>query len=148
MFLAQLVLVVFLSMRVMKMSAVMATIVFLFYAALNGFTLTGVLLYYDLGDCDDCFPGHAPGLFGVMSLVGIFTKADLTKLGTYLFIGLIGLLIALVVNIFLRSSAFDLAISILGVLIFTGLTAYDVQKISRMAANPQVEGRARNSCAN
>ena len=139
-FLAQLVLVVFLSMRVMKMSAAMATLVFLFYAALNGFTLTGVLLYYDLGTVTTAFLATA-GLFGVMSLVGIFTKDDLTKLGTYLFIGLIGLLIALVINIFLRSSAFDLAISILGVLIFTGLTAYDVQKISRMAADPQIAGQ-------
>lgn len=139
-FIVQLALVLMLSVRLMKLSPAAAALLFLGYAALNGFTLTGVLLYYDLGTVTAAFVATA-GLFGVMSLVGLFTKADLTKLRTYLFIGLIGLLIALVVNMFLRSTAFDLLISVAGVLIFTGLTAYDTQKIARMAADPQIDAQ-------
>ena len=73
-----------------------------------------------------------------MSIVGLTTSVDLTKMGTYLFIGLIGLLFAMLLNIFLRSSTFDLVISLVGVVLFTALTAYDTQKIAQMASNPEM----------
>jgi len=75
-----------------------------------------------------------------MSVVGAFTKMDLTKLRTYLFIGLVGLLIAMLINIFVDSDSFDFLISIVGVLIFTGLTAADTQKIVRMSSDPSLDG--------
>ena len=75
-----------------------------------------------------------------MSIVGAFTKLDLTQARTYLFIGLIGLLIAMLINIFVGSDTFDIVISIIGVVIFTGLTAADTQKIVRMSADPRLEG--------
>ena len=76
-----------------------------------------------------------------MSLVGAFTKADLTKMGTYVFIALIGLLFAMLLNIFLRSSTFDLIISLVGVVIFSALTAYDTQKIVKMSSDPRIQGQ-------
>jgi hypothetical protein len=82
----------------------------------------------------------AAALFAVMSIVGLTTKADLSKLGTYLIIGLFGIILAIFINFFFRSSAFDFIISIIGVIIFTGLTAYDTQKIARLAADPRIEG--------
>lgn len=136
---AQLILVVVLSTRIMSMAPAVATLIFLAYAALTGFTLTGIVLYYDVGTLSLAFVTTA-ALFGVMSIVGAFTKMDLTKLRTYLFIGLIGLLIAMLINIFVGSDTFDFAISIIGVVIFTGLTAADTQKIVRMASDPQLQG--------
>lgn len=138
-FLGQVALVFVLSARIMALSPRAATLLFLGYAALNGVTLSGILLYYDLGTLTVAFLSAA-ALFGVMSFVGLFTKADLSKWRTYLFIGLIGLLIALLINVFLRSSAFDLAISVFGVLLFTALTAYDTQQIARMASDPNLTG--------
>ena len=82
--------------------------------------------------------GSAAALFGAMTFVGFTTKADLTKMGTYLFIGLIGIIIASVINIFIGSDGLSFIISILGVIIFTGLTAYDTQKIKEMSMNPQI----------
>jgi FtsH-binding integral membrane protein len=131
-FIAQLVLVVVLATRIMQLSPTAATLIFLGYAALTGFSLTGIVLYYDLGTLTIAFITTA-SLFAVMSIVGAFTKADLTKMGTYLFIGLIGLLIAMLINIFLRSDTFDYIISAFGVVIFTGLAATDTQKIVRLA---------------
>jgi FtsH-binding integral membrane protein len=135
----QLFLVVALSVRIMSLAPTTATLLFLGYAALTGFSLTGIVLYYDLGTLSVAFFTTA-ALFGVMTIVGAFTKADLTKMGTYLFIGLIGLLIAMLINIFIGSDTFDFIISILGVVIFTGLTARDTQKIVRMASNPNLQG--------
>lgn len=136
-FIVQVILVFVLSAKIMTLSPGAATLLFLGYAALNGVTLSGIVLYYDLGTLTTAFLATA-ALFGVMSIVGLFTKADLTKLRTYLFIGLVGLLVALLINVFLRSSAFDLAISIFGVILFTALTAYDTQQIARMASDPRI----------
>jgi FtsH-binding integral membrane protein len=97
-----------------------------------------ILLMYDLGTLTLAFVSTS-ALFGAMTIVGLTTKMDLTKWGTFLFMGLIGLLVAMLVNIFLRSSAFDLIISVIGVLLFTGLTAYDTQKIVRMASDPAIQ---------
>ena len=137
-FIVQLVLVGTLAFALPKLSVPAAFAIFFGYAALTGFTLSSIFIYYDWADLTYAF-ASAAGLFLAMSLVGIFTKADLTKMGTYLFIGLIGILIAMVVNIFLRSGTMDFIISIIGVLIFTGLTAYDTQKIVRMSRDPQIQ---------
>jgi len=135
----QLILVVVLSTQIMRLAPATATLIFLAYAALTGFSLTGIVLYYDVGTLTIAF-ATAASLFGVMTIVGAFTKLDLTKMGTYLIIGLIGLLIAMLINIFIGSDTFDIVISIIGVLIFTGLTAADTQKIVRMSADPRLEG--------
>ena len=137
-FIVQLILVGTLAVAVKKLSAGVATAIFFVYAAANGFTLSLIVLMYSLGTLTLAFVSTA-ALFGAMTLVGLTTKMDLTKWGTFLFMGLIGLVIAMVINLFLRSSTFDLVISIIGVLLFTGLTAWDTQKILRMASDPQVQ---------
>lgn len=101
---------------------------FLGYAALNGFTLSLVLFAYTFESVAATFFITA-GTFGAMAAYGYFTKRDLTGVGQFMFMGLIGIIIASVVNIFIGSSALGLAISVLGVLIFVGLTAYDTQKL-------------------
>ena len=138
MFIVQLILVGSLVVAVRKLSAGAATAIFFVYAAANGFTLSLIVLMYDLGTLTLAFVSTS-ALFGAMSIVGLTTRMDLTKWGTYLFMGLIGLLIAMLLNIFFRSSTFDLVISIIGVLLFTALTAYDTQKILRMASDPKIQ---------
>ena len=137
-FIVQLVLVFALAAAVTRLSSQAATAIFLAYAALNGFTLSLLLMYYDAGTVTTAFLSTA-ALFGAMTVVGLTTSMDLSKLGPILFMGLIGLLIALVINMFLRSSGFDLVISIIGVVLFTALTAYDTQKIVRMASDPKIQ---------
>ena len=136
---AQLILVVVLAAAIWRLSFGAAALIFVLYAALTGFSLSGIVLYYSLGTLTQAFLSTA-ALFAVMSIVGLTTKADLSKLGTYLIIGLVGIIIAMFINFFLRSNTFDFIISIVGVIIFTGLTAYDTQKIARLAADPQIEG--------
>jgi len=136
---AQIILVIALAAAVWRLSFGVAALIFVVYAALTGFSLSGIVLYYDLGTLTQAFLS-ATALFAVMSIVGLTTKADLTKLGTYLIIGLVGIIIAMFINFFLRSNTFDFIISIIGVIIFTGLTAYDTQKIARLAADPRIQG--------
>ncbi len=124
----QLVVVIGLVSRVERMSATMATGLFIFYSALTGVTLSTLLLIYTAESVASTFVITA-GVFGVMAFYGYTTKKDLTGWGSFLFMGLIGIILASVVNMFMRSSAMGLVISYVGVLIFTGLTAYDVQKI-------------------
>ncbi len=138
-FIAQLILVIVLAAAIWRLSFGAAALIFILYACLTGITLSGIVLYYDLGTLAQAFLS-ATALFAVMSIVGFTTKADLSKLGTYLIIGLFGIIIAMIINFFLRSSAFDFIISIIGVIIFTGLTAYDTQKIVRLASDPRIEG--------
>jgi len=138
-FIAQLLLVGALAFALPKLSTPAAFALFFGYAALTGFTLASIFIYYEVADLTMAFVSTA-ALFLTMSLVGMFTKADLTKMGTYLFIGLIGIIIAMVINIFLRSSTMDLVISIIGVIIFTGLTAHDTQKLTRMSRDPRIQG--------
>jgi len=137
-FIVQLMLVGTLAVAVRKLSVGAATAIFFLYAAANGFTLSMILLMYELGTLTLAFVSTS-ALFGAMTIVGLTTRLDLTKWGTFLFMGLIGLVIAMLVNFFLRSSAFDLIISVIGVLLFTGLTAYDTQKIVRMASDPAIQ---------
>jgi FtsH-binding integral membrane protein len=127
-FIAQLAVVFFLSARVMKMSVSTATICFAAYAALTGLTLSTIFIVYTDQSIASTF-FIAAGTFAGMSVYALTTKRDLSGIGSYLMMGLIGLIIASVVNIFLKSEAFDWLVSIAGVLIFVGLTAYDTQKI-------------------
>jgi len=112
-------------------SAGAATAMFLFYAALNGLTLSVIFLAYTNSSIATAFFVTA-GTFGIMSLYGYFTTADLTGIGHYCFMGLIGLIIASVVNMWFRNPTVMWITSYAGVLIFVGLTAYDTQKIKEM----------------
>ncbi len=124
----QLVVVISLVKRVERMSARQATGLFIFYSALTGVTLSTLLLVYTAESVASTFMITA-GVFSAMALYGYTTKKDLTSWGSFLFMGLIGIIIASVVNMFLRSSVMGMVISYIGVLVFTGLTAYDVQQI-------------------
>jgi FtsH-binding integral membrane protein len=125
---APLGLVFFLSFRIAHMSLATAQTVFWGYAGLMGISLAPILLMYTGASVAQVFFVTA-ATFGAMSLWGYTTKRDLTGFGSFLFMGLIGILIASVVNIFLGSGLVSLVISIIGVLVFTGLTAYDTQQI-------------------
>ena len=129
--LAPLGLVIYLSARIQAMSAATARITFLIYAGIMGISLAPVLLLYTGESIAQTFFITA-ATFGAMSLWGYTTKRDLTGFGSFLFMGLIGIIIASLVNFFLHSGALAFAISIIGVLIFTGLTAYDTQNIKEM----------------
>ncbi|WP_296304745.1 Bax inhibitor-1/YccA family protein [uncultured Desulfovibrio sp.] len=125
---AQIGLVVALSAAIHKLSAGTATGIFLLYALLNGLTLSSIFIVYPIGNIANAFL-TCTGMFLVMSVYGTVTKRDLTGMGSFLFMGLIGIIIASIVNIFLGSSMLDFVISCAGVIIFTGLTAYDTQKL-------------------
>lgn len=129
--LAPLGFVLFLSFRIQQMSFATARMTFWAYAALMGVSLTPILLLYTGASVARVFFITA-ATFGAMSLWGYTTKRDLTGFGSFLFMGLIGLVIASVVNIFLGSSQMQWIISVAGVGIFTGLTAYDTQNIKEM----------------
>lgn len=128
---AELGLVFFLSARVEKIKAGTASLMFYTYAILNGLTLSVIFLAYTRASIAGTFFITA-GMFAVMAVYGTVTKRDLSGFGSFLFMGLIGIIIASIVNIFLNSSSLYWAISLIGVFIFTGLTAYDVQKIKNM----------------
>ncbi len=124
------ILVVALAGFVKKVSASIATILFLLYSFVTGLTLSVIFLAYTVQSINMVFFITA-GMFAVLSFIGYTTKIDLTKLGPILFVGLIGIIIAGIVNIFLRNSMIDFIVSVIGVIIFTGLTAYDVQRIKK-----------------
>ena len=132
-FAAELGLVIFLSARIDKMSSAMATTMFYIYSILNGLALTPIFLVYTGTSIATTFAITA-GTFGAMTIAGYVTKQDLSKFGSYLFMALIGLIVCVIVNMFLHNTMFDLLISAAGVLIFTGLTAWDTQAIKRMCA--------------
>jgi len=131
--------VFYLSARIQKISAQAATGIFLAYSALNGVTLSTILLYYTASSVTATFFVTA-GMFGAMAVYGFVTKKDLSSWGSFLFMGLIGIIIASVVNMFLGSSMMSWVISGIGVIIFTGLTAYDVQQITRMGEQGIMNG--------
>jgi len=130
-FLAPLGLVFFLSARIHKMSASAAQTTFWVFAALMGMSLASIFIAYTPESITRVFFITA-GAFAGLSLVGYTTKKDLSGMRTFLFMGVIGLIIAMVVNMFLGSSLLQLGISMIGVLIFAGLTAYDTQQIKLM----------------
>jgi hypothetical protein len=125
---APLGLVFFLSFRIHAMSFGTAQMVFWAYAGINGIALAPIVYLYTAASIAQVFFVTA-ATFGAMSLWGYTTKRDLTGWGSFLFMGLIGIIIASLVNLFLQSGMMQLVISIIGVLVFTGLTAYDTQRI-------------------
>lgn len=135
---AELGLVFTISARVHKMQASTATGLFLLYSALNGATLSAILLMYTMSSIATTFFICA-ATFAACSVYGMMTKKDLTGLGQFMFMGLIGIIIATVVNLFVQSSAMQMIISYIGVFVFVGLTAYDTQKLKHMALT-QPEG--------
>jgi uncharacterized protein len=137
--LGELGLVVAISGAINRLSAAMASFLFILYAALNGITFSVIFAVYTAESVASTFVITA-ATFGAMSAFGYMTKRDLTGWGSFLFMGLIGVVIASLVNIFTRSSAVSWVISAVGVIVFTGLTAYDTQKIKAMAASG-AEGR-------
>lgn len=128
---AELGMVFYLSARIDKIQPGTATGLFLGYAVLNGLTLSAIFLAYTKASIGGTFLITA-GMFGAMAVYGMVTKRDLSGMGSFMFMGLIGIILASVVNIFLKSSSLYWAISVIGVLVFVGLTAYDVQKIKNM----------------
>ncbi|MGH9458635.1 MAG: Bax inhibitor-1/YccA family protein [Thermoanaerobaculia bacterium] len=129
---AELGLVFWLSFRVQKMSPATAASAFMVYSLLNGLTLSIVLLVYTPASVFQAFATTAL-TFGAMSVYGLVTKRDLTSWGSFFFMGLIGIILASIVNIFIGSSALEMAISVIGVFVFVGLTAYDTQKLKGYA---------------
>ena len=125
--------------RIWNMSAPAAFSVFFLYALLNGVTLAFIFFAYDLGTVALAF-FSAAGMFAAMALYGAITKADLSSIGSFLFMGLIGVIIASVINMFFANDTLDILISYAGVAIFLGLTAYDVQKIKAQMAD--ADGKA------
>ena len=130
-FLGTLGIVFFLSFRINKLQASTALMLFLAYAALLGLMLSSVFLQYTGASITRTFFISAAS-FGALSLYGYTTQRDLSPIGSFLIMGLFGLILAMVVNIFLKSTGLDFAISAIGVLIFAGLTAWDTQKIKEM----------------
>jgi len=128
---APFILVIALSAGISRMSGTTATAMFLVYSGLMGLSLSSILLAYTQESIFMTFVICA-GMFGAMSVYGMTTKKDLTSMGSFLFMGLIGIIIASIANIFMASSALAWGISILGVIIFTGLTAYDTQRLRIM----------------
>ncbi|WP_336055198.1 Bax inhibitor-1/YccA family protein [Nitratireductor sp. CH_MIT9313-5] len=129
--LAPLALVFFMSFRIDKLSVPAAQTTFWVYSALVGLSLSTIFLVYTGESIVRTFFITAAS-FGALSLWGYTTKRDLSGMGSFLFMGLIGIIIASIVNIFLGSSALQFAISVIGVLVFAGLTAYDTQQIKEM----------------
>jgi FtsH-binding integral membrane protein len=128
---AQLGLVMWISARIMSMSMSTATILFIIYSAMMGVTMSSIFMLYTAESIAYVFFITA-GMFLVMSVIGYVTRMDLSKVGSVLFMALIGIIIASVVNIFLESEMLYWIISYVGVVVFTGLTAYDTQKIKHM----------------
>ena len=124
-------LVVAISAAINKLSLTTATLLFVLYSVINGATLSFIFAVYTMSSIASVFFITA-GTFAVMAVIGYTTKKDLTSMGKILFMALIGIIIATLVNIFLKSTGLQMIVSYLGVLIFVGLTAYDSQKIKQM----------------
>jgi len=129
--LAPLGLVLLMGMRFTKMSAQSMMLIFILFSALMGISLSTIFLRYSLGTIYTTF-GVTSLTFAVMAIVGYTTKTDLTKFGSIMMMGLFGIIIAMVVNMFMQNPMLDYIISIIGVLVFTGLIAYDMQKLKRI----------------
>ena len=138
-FIGELAMVIALSAAIRRLSTGMATAMFFAYAALNGFTLSLIFLAYNLGAITMAF-GTTVILFLVMTMIAYTTNIDLSKYSSYFMMGLIGLVIAMVANMFIGSGPLDYIISIAGVLIFTALIAFDTQRLYKMAADPEIQG--------
>jgi len=134
-------LVMWLSARINKLSLSAATLLFILYSVVNGATLSSIFVLYSATAITKAFLVSA-GTFAAMAVVGYTTRADLTKLGGYLMMALVGVIIASLVNMFIGSSGFDLIISFIGLAVFIGLTAWDSQMIKRMLLEAEDGGEA------
>ena len=145
--LAPLAFVFFLSAKFQSLSKGSMTLIFIAFSVLMGMSLSFILLAYTAASVFSTFVVTS-GTFGLMAAVGYTTKTDLTKFGSILMMGLIGIILASVVNFFMQSGTMEYIISILGVLIFTGLTAYDVQKLKRIGmASGEYQGEVQEKLA-
>ena len=135
---AELGLVMYMSARINRISFTTATLLFIAYSVLNGVTMSILFMVYTLSSIATTFFVTA-GTFGAMALFGYVTKKDLTRIGSLCIMGVIGLIIASVVNLFLQNSMMDMIISYVGVLLFVGLTAYDSQKIKQLLGGDDIE---------
>ncbi len=122
-----------------RLSATAITGLFLAYSAINGISFSFILLAYTAGSIMTCFLS-ASAMFGVMAVMGYTTKKDLTGFGRIMMMGLVGIIIASIINMFMHSGTMDYIVSFIGVMVFTGLTAYDVQKLKRIGAGVEYEG--------
>jgi FtsH-binding integral membrane protein len=129
--LSPLALVMIMSFGINRISTVAAQAMFWVYAVLMGLSLSTIFLVYTSGSIAQTFFASAAAFAG-LSLWGYTTKKDLSAFGTFLIMGLVGLIIAMIINVFMKSTTMDLVISAIGVLLFAGLTAYDTQKIKSM----------------
>lgn len=131
---AELILVIALSLGINKFSPFVAKILFLLYALATGFSLSSVFIVYKLSSIILVF-AETSLIFGVFALIGAYTKIDLTKIGTICYMGLFGIIVATIINLFVGNSTADILLQSLGILVFIGITAYDMQKIKLLTAN-------------
>jgi FtsH-binding integral membrane protein len=131
--------VLIMSFGYQRLSATALMALFMAYAVINGISFSFILMAFTPGSVLGCFLS-ASAMFGIMAFMGYTTNQDLTKFGRILMMGVIGVLVALVINYFLQSSQLDYIISIIGVMVFTALTAYDVQKLKRIGEGLEYEG--------
>jgi len=141
---APLGLVLLLSVGINRLSAAAAGLIFLAYAVLVGLSLGGLLLAFTGASLATTFIAAAIG-FAALAWTGSVSRRDLSSLGAFLTIGLVGLIVAMLVNLFIRSTGFDMLLSAVGVLLFAGLTAFDAQKIKRLYYETVEEGRRRSA---
>lgn len=126
------ILVIVLSARVMKMSPTSAKVCFILYSFVSGLTFSSIFVYYELTSILIVFLLGAV-IFGVMACIGYNTKVDLTKIGFYFLIGILGVIILSVINIFMGNTVLDIVLSVVCLILFLGVTAYDVQKIKALS---------------
>ena len=128
--------VLLMSLGYSRLSPPVLILLFVLYAAINGISFSLILLHFTSGTVLACFLS-ASAMFGIMAFMGYTTKQDLTKFGRIMIMGLIGIIVASLINFFMQSPTMDYLISFIGVMIFTGLTAYDVQKLKNIGAGIQ-----------
>lgn len=133
---AEIVLVWWLSASIRKISVTGASIAFLIYSALNGMTLSSIFIAYTNTSIFSIFAVSA-AMFAIMAIYGTFTKQNILSFGRYFFMALIGIVIASLINLFLTSNTFDMILSIITVVLFTGLSAYDAQKMLKASEHAQ-----------
>lgn len=143
---AEFALVFAISGAINRLSLSTATLLFILYSVINGATLSTIFFAFSVATIGKVFFITA-GTFGAMALVGYTTKTDLTSMGKLLFMALLGIIIASVVNMFVGSSGLDLILSYVGVLVFVGLTAYDTQKIKQMCQSAPDAGESAQKLA-
>ena len=133
--------VLLMSLGFNKLSATALSALFLVYSIIMGMSLSFIFMMYTSSSIYNVFFASA-AMFGIMGIVGYTTKTDLTKMGNLLFMALIGIVVASLVNLFLKSSGLSYAISFIAVIVFTGLTAYDVQKLKNIGSSVEYGSEA------